>query len=166
VPHSKRQDYKGRWVTIHKSYMLYLNQGYIKSKGATTEQVARALARWMAQQPGISAAYTQAELLRDDLPDEVAAMTRRSIVPGRAGDVMLVIEKLCLLTSELSGTTHGAPWDYDTHVPLVVMGPGIKPGVRKERVSPEHMALILSRAAGVKPPAKAARALPEGLFAE
>jgi arylsulfatase A-like enzyme len=27
-----------------------------------------------------------------------------------------------------SGTTHGTPFSYDTHIPLVLMGPGIRPG--------------------------------------
>lgn len=163
---SKKGEFKGKWLTTHKSLMLYFNQKYLASRGVTTEHAARVLARWMARQPGIATAYTRADLLRDDLPDEVARMTRRSFFPERSGDVMLIVERYCLLTSTLTGTTHGTPWEYDTHVPLVAMGPGIKPGVRKERVSPEHMALILSRAAGVKPPTKAAKALPQGLFAE
>src|SRR5207237_721204 len=54
---------------------------------------------------------------------------------------------------------------YDTHVPLVVLGPGVRPGSRTERVSPELTAVALTRALGVKPPARAAAAVPPGLFA-
>jgi hypothetical protein len=63
-----------------------------------------------------------------------------------------------------TGTTHGSPHPYDTHVPLMVIGPGIKPGVRKDRVSPEHAAVILARGVGVPPPAHARVTVPEGLF--
>lgn len=31
------------------------------------------------------------------------------------------------------GTTHGAPWDYDTRIPLVLWGPGfVRPGVKSQ----------------------------------
>ena len=47
-----------------------------------------------------------------------------------------------------TGTTHGSPYSYDTHVPLVVMGPGVKAGVRHERVSPELTAALLAKGRG------------------
>jgi hypothetical protein len=46
------------------------------------------------------------------------------------------------------------------------MGPGIKPGVRKDQVTPQVGVLILSRALGVKPPAAAEAKLPEKLFTD
>jgi hypothetical protein len=61
-------------------------------------------------------------------------------------------------------TTHGSPHPYDTHVPLIVMGPRIVPGVRTERVTPQAMASILARAMGVPPPTGAEASVPEGLF--
>jgi hypothetical protein len=89
---------------------------------------------------------------------------RQSFYPGRSGDVTLVLEPYCLMMERLEGTTHGSPHPYDTHVPLVVFGPGVRPGVRKERVSPELAAVILAKALGLKAPAKAAVTVPEGLF--
>ncbi len=159
-------DFKGNWIIANKSYTIYLNRKYLASRELSVEKVSRVLADWIAKQPGIAAAYTQADLLREELSDEIARMTRLSFHPERSGDVMVVVQKHCLFTGYLTGTSHGSPWIYDTHIPLVAMGPGIKPGLRKERVSAEHMAVILSRAAGIQPPAKARVKLPEGLFRE
>jgi len=61
-------------------------------------------------------------------------------------------------------TTHGSPHAYDTHVPLLVYGPGIRPGVRTERVTPQATAAILARGLGVAPPAGAEVGVPTGLF--
>jgi hypothetical protein len=61
-------------------------------------------------------------------------------------------------------TTHGSPHPYDTHVPLLVMGPGIAPGQRTERVTPQAMASILARAMGVPAPKGAEAPVPDGLF--
>jgi hypothetical protein len=55
-----------------------------------------------------------------------------------------------------STATHGSPWQYDSHVPLVFMGAGIKPGKYSTRVSPAHMGPTLARVLGVDPPAAAA----------
>jgi hypothetical protein len=96
--------------------------------------------------------------------DALARQVRRSYFAGRSGDVMLVPAPYSIITDKLAGTTHGSPHPYDTHVPLVVLGPGVRPGVRRQRVSPEAAAVILAHALGLKPPAKAAVALPAGLF--
>jgi hypothetical protein len=79
---------------------------------------------------------------------------------------MPVLAPYCMLASYTkdTGTTHGTPHPYDTHVPLLVFGPGVKPGVREERVTPQAAAAILARALGVPPPAKAEAKVPEGLF--
>ncbi len=44
------------------------------------------------------------------------------------------------------------PWDSDTRVPLVVIGPGIAPGVRTELVANIDLAPTIASWAGVEPP--------------
>ena len=56
------------------------------------------------------------------------------------------------------------PHDYDTHVPLMVMGPRIVPGVREDRVAPQMMASILAEALGVPAPKDAQYPVADGLF--
>jgi hypothetical protein len=64
----------------------------------------------------------------------------------------------------LTGTTHGTPHPYDTHVPLLVYGPGVRAGVRQEAMTPQAVAAILAHGLGVSAPARAEAPLPEGLF--
>ncbi len=45
----------------------------------------------------------------------------------------------------------GTPYDSDTHVPLVVVGPGVKPGVRKQFVSSIDLAPTFETIAGLRP---------------
>ena len=78
---------------------------------------------------------------------------------------MVIIPKpYFLLWEKLLGTGHGTPHEYDTHVPLLVYGPGIKPGVYKEPITPQAAPVILARALGIEPPAKADAKVPEKLF--
>jgi hypothetical protein len=77
----------------------------------------------------------------------------------------VVLEPFHLLTGDLTGTTHGSPHRYDTHVPLLVFGTGIRAGDRREEVSPLAVAAILSASLGIRPPPDAEASLPEALFA-
>jgi hypothetical protein len=129
-------------------------------------QVEEALAGWLKQQPGVLTAYTRHQLLKELPPDDtIGALVRRSFHPERSGDVMVVLKPYHLFSSPLfTGTTHGTPHPYDTHVPLLVYGPGVRPGVHEEAVTPQATATILALALGMKPPARAPASLPNGLF--
>jgi hypothetical protein len=66
-------------------------------------------------------------------------------------------------TKYKTGATHGSPHPYDTHVPLLLYGPGIPPGVFDERVTPQALPVVLARALGVRAPAAAAVEVPNSL---
>jgi len=154
----------GGWVASLSGNMFYLDRRKVKAKGHTVEEVAARLAAWAVKQPGIQAAYTR-KALEGAKNDPVAETWRLSFHPTECGDVMLVMRPGWYFTDKVkTGTTHGSPHEYDTHVPLVVYGPGVKAGARTERVTPQAAAAILARALGIDPPAKAAAGVPAGLF--
>ena len=62
-----------------------------------------------------------------------------------------------------SRATHGAPYDYDTHVPLLVYGPGIRGGTRDEPTTPQALASIFAKWLNVRRPRDAAFPIPETL---
>ena len=55
------------------------------------------------------------------------------------------IRRLCAgLPSAFEKTSHGSPWPYDTHVPIMMAGPGVKAGTYTARVSICDIAPTLS----------------------
>lgn len=80
---------------------------------------------------------------------------RRSTYRGRVPDVQVVLEPFALLDAERGGTTHGSPYTYDQHVPLIFFGPAFRPGVYPEKVSPLDLAATLAAALRITPPARA-----------
>jgi arylsulfatase A-like enzyme len=50
------------------------------------------------------------------------------------------------------GTTHGSPYAYDTSVPLLLAGFGVKPGRYTQRVSTLDIAPTLSDILGILQP--------------
>jgi predicted AlkP superfamily pyrophosphatase or phosphodiesterase len=157
-------DSKTLYVVEAAHPWVYLNHGLLKAKGLKAEEVAEALAKWLAGRKGIQAAYTHAQLAEGVASDdEIGQMMRRSFVADRAGDVGVVNRPYWIVYGS-TGTTHGSPNDYDTHVPLLVYGPGVAGGARRDRVTPQAAAAILARALGIKAPAKAEAPVTEGVF--
>jgi hypothetical protein len=160
---------KARWLEATQDATFapaaYLNQAVLARRGLRPPDVETALAGYLVEQPGIQAAYTRTQLLVGvPADDAVGQAMRRSFYPARSGDVVVVPKPYYFFSSYLTGTTHGTPHSYDTHVPLMVYGPGIMPGVRTDRVTPQATAVILARGLGIAPPARADAPVPHGLF--
>lgn len=51
-----------------------------------------------------------------------------------------------------TGSGHGSPYHYDRHVPFLIMGPGLTPEVRADRVSIVDLAPTLAKLLGIPSP--------------
>lgn len=90
--------------------------------------------------------------------DTIEVMFRNSTYPGRGTGAMgrygvvLQIEEGTLDWAQRLGSTHGSPYYYDRHVPLIFMGPSIQPGSDEARISTVDIAPTLARWAGARTP--------------
>jgi Type I phosphodiesterase / nucleotide pyrophosphatase len=157
---------KIKWIEASQAPWIYLDQSILADEGLASADVERALADWLVKQPGIDRAFTRAELSSaQPLADPITESARLSFDPERSGDVTVVLKPYHLFGGNTAtGTTHGSPHPYDTHVPLLVMGPGIEPGTRREHVSSLALAPILAHGLGIDAPESAKCPVPDGLF--
>ncbi len=93
--------------------------------------------------------------------DPVRLAASRSYYPGRSGDVVIVPKPYWM--SAASGTTHGTSHAYDQRVPIILMGPGIVPGIYLQPASPVDIAPTLALLAGVTLAEPSGRVLAEAL---
>jgi predicted AlkP superfamily pyrophosphatase or phosphodiesterase len=162
-------DSKTKWIENTAGLWVYLNHKLIESRGLEVPEVAKTLADYLAKQYGIARTFTRAELEREpDAYDAIGKRMRKAYHPDRSGDVAILLKQYWLAADPQypTGTSHGTPYPYDTHVPLLVFGPNIKPGVRRDEIVPATIASIFAKALGIAPPAKAEYPAPEGLFRE
>jgi hypothetical protein len=160
------------WIDSIASGMVYLNQVTIGKAGLKPEQVELKLAKWLDQQTGIQKVYTRSQLVAGPIKDDpVGAMVQRSYDPERSGDLIPVLKPYYLISDPVSlkdtgtyTTTHGSPHEYDTHVPLLVFGAKVEPGIRKEKVIPQAVASILAEGLGIQPPKGVEAPVPGGLW--
>src|SRR5690606_12295857 len=58
----------------------------------------------------------------------IKGMVVRGHHPTRSGSLVYILEQGWLSSGDKRGTTHGSPYTYDTHVPILFYGAGIKAG--------------------------------------
>jgi len=76
----------------------------------------------------------------------------RSFHPERTADLMILRRENDLIIDGTS-TTHGTPYDFDTHVPIVFMGAPFRPGRYAGRVATVDIAPTLARVLHIAAPA-------------
>ncbi len=80
----------------------------------------------------------------------------RNTHPSRSGDVYIVQEPYWYLYEKGPiAVMHGAPWRYDTFVPIIFAGAGIEPQRVNRLVHPADVAPTLAAFLGIKPPSSA-----------
>jgi Type I phosphodiesterase / nucleotide pyrophosphatase len=83
----------------------------------------------------------------------------RGYFPGRSGQIFLVTRKGDFIVDRnpLYAFMHGSPWEYDTHIPLLLHGaPFVKHGVFSDSVTQLDLVPTLAALLGTAPPATAA----------
>lgn len=156
-----------KWIENTTVPWIYLNHKLIESKMLSAAKVTDELASFLNKQTGVTRTFTKAQFAKDfDRYDTYGRMMKRSYHAERAGDVGVQLRPYWIFGDEKypTGTTHGAPYTYDTHVPLLVFGTKVQPGSRSELVTPQTIASIFATALGIPAPAKAEFPTPTGLF--
>ncbi len=121
------------------------------------DRVARRLVRdWLLRHEAVAAAATRDELLSGDSDTPMLRLLANAYHPRRSGDVLFVLKPYHILGG--SAATHGSPWHYDRHVPLVVVfsrGWKVKPRRVMRPVSPAAIGPTVSHLCRVPEPSAA-----------
>jgi len=133
------------WVAGYSEPYLCLNRAALQQKGASAERAERLAVEALMRIPGIYSAYGRSAALAGQLPQtEVGRLVARSFHPKVSGDVLVVSSPGFLPRSTEKGASHGEPYVYDTRVPLLLAGAGVRPGVFTERASTLDIAPTLA----------------------
>jgi predicted AlkP superfamily pyrophosphatase or phosphodiesterase len=117
----------GKWVGYSSSGAFWLDRDTIRQKRLKQAEVEDCAAEALAGVPHVLRVYTGTRLQNGWLvPDRVGRRVADSFCPSRSADVIGILEPYWIYGAH--DTSHGAAYSYDTHVPLIFMGPGIKPG--------------------------------------
>ena len=149
---------EGQWLIPNTGGTLYLDYEELAAHKIDAKDARRALADSAKAFPHIARVYTRDEIEAGaDTADTVGRTMRNGYYGPRSGDVFVLPEPYYIFSGHgaTRGTTHGSPYGYDTHVPVIFLGPGVRPGVYRRNIAVNDIAPTLAAIFDVEPPSGA-----------
>lgn len=138
---------------------VYYNQAKMDEAGIKADEVFPVLKSYMESINGVQEVVDCRAMVNAKKPTEDHyELIFNNYHPDRSGDIAVVVKPYWYINDFeglIVASTHGAPWEYDTHVPIVFAGHGIKPQQVSRKVQTVDIALTLSNYVSIKIPSKA-----------
>jgi predicted AlkP superfamily pyrophosphatase or phosphodiesterase len=143
---------EGNWITNSAEQAIYLNWDLIALKNLSHAQVDSIAAEAAWTVPHVFRVYTREQLMTGGATeDSVARLVANGYYPRRGADLEVLLEPYWIFPQ--AGATHGATFGYDTHVPVIFMGAGIKPGRYNNSIVVNDVAPTLATILDIETPA-------------
>lgn len=154
----------GNWVMAQVESALYLNRALIREKNLPEVEVQQVAARAAAGIPHVARVYTGSQLAAGGAEwDLLSRRIMNGYDPRRSGDLYILLEPYWIFGT--LATTHGSPFVYDSHVPVIFMGPGIRAGTYYRSVSLFDIAPTVSNLLGIEFPSGSTGRILSEMFA-
>lgn len=114
------------------NYQIFLDKEKIESLGFNKNDVAEKLVEEVINLKGIYKAVTAKTIQTTNFTDGILNSLQNGYNQKFSGDVLLIPYPATLIRGR-TGTSHGSGYSYDTHIPIIFYGNGIKKGVSKKR---------------------------------
>lgn len=135
----------GEWVLDYIDRQLYLNHNLIYQRNLSLKDVQDRAASFALQFRGVSHVLTSSSMLGGYFGESYGEKMQNSFYPRRAGDLMLNLMPGWILECEDAKSQSGSMYDYDTRVPLMLLGWKILSGGSSEEFDMTCVAPTLAR---------------------
>jgi len=147
----------GPWVIALEDPGIFLDRDLIASKKLDLQQVEWEAGQAALTLKGMAEFWTSEDLVHGRIPhDRDTPFFVKSYFPSRSGDVILSTRPYSFwgtYAERDTGSTHGSSCEYDTHVPLIVMGSQVRPGHYNFNVDMADLAPTLATILHIPAPA-------------
>jgi predicted AlkP superfamily pyrophosphatase or phosphodiesterase len=134
-----------KWVQAFVNEQIYIDPKLIAASKTTQEEVERIVGDAAITIPGVINYFTRTQIINGNMPQTALA---RRVTNGfnrlRSGDVWVITKPFSFFSEGGLGTTHGSPYNYDTHVPVIIFGKGVTKGRYTIECSPSDIAPTLA----------------------
>lgn len=125
------------------NFQIFLNKEKINDLNLDYEKVAQTIANEAINYKGIYKAVTAKTLQNTNFTNGILNSLQNGYNQKYSGDVLLIPTPSTIVYPK-KGTTHGSGYSYDTHVPIIFYGNGIKQGTSKRKYEIIDIAPTLS----------------------
>jgi len=130
-------------ITSAINYQLYVNHALINEKKLDYEDVTSFLLKQLLAHPSIAGAINLRNLATTPIQKTIKDRITNGYNQLRSGDIQFIF-KPQWFDGGAKGTTHGVWNPYDSHIPLLWYGWGIKPGKSNREVYMSDIAPTLA----------------------
>ncbi|MBL4643365.1 MAG: alkaline phosphatase family protein [Flavobacteriaceae bacterium] len=114
------------------NFQVFLNHDELKKLKLDATRVAQKIADEVIKYKNIYKAVTARTMQTTHFTDGILQKLQKGYNQKYSGDVLLIPHPSTISSASRKGTTHGSGYNYDTHVPIIFYGNGIKPGTSKK----------------------------------
>jgi len=134
---------EAEWFEVGRGYDLFLNHDLIKEKKVNLYEMQLFVAQEAMKFEGVYLALTGTDLVRNSYGDLMRSLVQSAYHTKESGDVKLILDP-AWQSGRAKGTGHGNAWTYDTHVPIIFYGWGVKKGTSVRKIHITDIAPTLS----------------------
>jgi len=139
---------EARLIKNYSNAQFFLDHDAIRNLDMEIKDVQRDIAQELLSYDGISRTFTGYQMEHNEYTQGIPYIIQNGYNQKRSGDIMLVLDPAVVYYSQ-TGSTHGSPYVYDTHVPLLFFGKGISKGSTAERTEITDIAPTISTILGM-----------------
>ena len=114
------------------NYQIFFNKEKIERLKLDANTIAQKIADEVINFDNIYKAVTARTMQTAQFTDGILHKLQKGYNQKFSGDVLLIPSPATLSSYSRKGTSHGSGYSYDTHVPIIFYGNGIKKGVSKK----------------------------------
>jgi predicted AlkP superfamily pyrophosphatase or phosphodiesterase len=136
---------EGDYILANSELGYYLNYDAVVDASISRTTIEEVAAEALRRMPQVARVYTRTALEQSRVAgDRIDQRVINGFHREESGDLVVIHDPVWL--SGRGGTTHGSPYSYDTHVPLIFWGPRqlIKPGYYSTDVAIHDIAPTLA----------------------
>ncbi len=133
------------------NHQIFLNREKIKTLDLDLDDVQEAIVNEIIDYKNIYKVYTATTMSTVMFSSGIEALLQNGYNQKRSGDV-LIIEDPAYISYPKTGSAHGSGLNYDTHVPLLFFGKGIKQGETLQKTVIPDIAPTMSALLGISFP--------------
>jgi hypothetical protein len=111
----------------YDSFNVFFDKDLIKTKGLVLSKVKQAFKDFLYTKEFVKRVFTEEEILASSGTDDLIDFVANGYDPTQNGELYFIY-KPGYIEYMATGTSHGSPYSYDTHVPLLFYGWNIKKG--------------------------------------
>jgi predicted AlkP superfamily pyrophosphatase or phosphodiesterase len=132
------------WIEGYINQQVYLDRDLIIDQDISLEELQKKAANFLLKFDGVLSTNTAYNFQNKDHSDGHQAVYQHGYQYERSGDVYIQLKSGWLDSTRPTGTSHGSPYNYDTHVPLVFYGWNIPRGETSQKTVITQVAPTLS----------------------